>query len=212
MTEAATDPRPASWKILLAFAIIYLVWGSTFLAIRVGVREMPPFLMAGLRFTAAGLALYGWMRLTGVPNPSRVEWRGAHILGTLMFLIDYACVFWAEQRVPSGVTAVVLASIPVCIALLEIVFLRTQRLSVRLSLGLLVGIVGVGSANDPFCLARRSSARPRRSHRAAGGVFGMVGRHHRQPPHCAAAVEAHERRGANALRRGAVTDSGGGKW
>ena len=88
-----TRSRPASWKILLAFAIIYLVWGSTYLAIRVGVREMPPFLMAGLRFTAAGLALYGWMRFSGIPSPSWREWRGATVLGTLMFLIDYACLF-----------------------------------------------------------------------------------------------------------------------
>jgi drug/metabolite transporter (DMT)-like permease len=144
-----THSRPAAWKILLAFAIIYLVWGSTYLAIRVGVREMPPFLMAGIRFTAAGLALYGWMRLSGVPSPSWREWRAATILGTLMFLIDYACLFWAEQRVPSGVSAVILATIPVCITLLEIIFLRTQRLTVRLSLGLLVGVVGVAVLMDP---------------------------------------------------------------
>jgi len=144
-----TPSRPASWKILLAFAIIYFVWGSTYLAIRVGVREMPPFLMAGLRFTAAGLALYGWMRLTGVPSPSWREWRGASVLGALMFLLDYACLFWAEQRVPSGVSAVILAAIPVCITLLEVIFLRTQRLTMRLSVGLLVGIVGVAVLMDP---------------------------------------------------------------
>ncbi len=141
--------RPASWKILAAFAIIYLVWGSTYLAIRVGVREMPPFLMAGLRFTAAGLALYGWMRFTGVKSPSWREWRGATILGALMFLMDYACLFWAEQRVPSGVAAVILAAIPVCITLLEIIFLRTQRLTVRLALGLGVGIIGVAVLMNP---------------------------------------------------------------
>src|SRR5215469_5574931 len=124
-----SSARPASWKILLAFAIIYFVWGSTYLAIRVGVHEMPPFLMAGLRFTAAGLMLYGWMRLTGVPNPTAHQWRHAAVLGALMFLMDYACLFWAEQRVSSGVAAVILAAIPVCITLLEIVFLRTQRLS-----------------------------------------------------------------------------------
>lgn len=145
----SSSGRPASWKILLAFAVIYLVWGSTYLAIRVGVREMPPFLMASLRFTVAGLALYGWMRLTGVPSPSWREWRGATVLGALMFLTDYACLFWAEQRVPSGVSAVILAAIPVCITLLEIIFLRTQRLTVRLSLGLLVGIVGVAVLMDP---------------------------------------------------------------
>jgi len=149
VTEATPRSRPASWKILLAFAIIYLVWGSTYLAIRVGVREMPPFLMAGLRFTAAGLALYGWMRLAGVPSPDWREWRGATILGALMFLLDYACLFWAEQRVPSGVAAVILAAIPVCITLLEIIFLRTQRLTLRLSLGLLVGIVGVAVLMNP---------------------------------------------------------------
>jgi drug/metabolite transporter (DMT)-like permease len=149
VSEATHHSRPASWKILLAFAIIYLVWGSTYLAIRVGVREMPPFLMAGMRFTAAGLALYGWMRLSGVPSPTWIEWRGATILGALVFLMDYACVFWAEQRVPSGVTAVIMASIPVCITLLEIIFLRTQRLTVRLSLGLLVGLGGVAVLMDP---------------------------------------------------------------
>src|SRR5438067_1585110 len=97
--------RPPSWQILLAFAIIYFVWGSTYLAIRVGVREIPPFLMAGLRFTVAGLAMWAWIRATGTPSPSLREWRDATILGTLMFLIDYACLFWAEQRVPSGIAA-----------------------------------------------------------------------------------------------------------
>ena len=147
------EPRPPSWKILLAFAIIYFVWGSTFLAIRVGVHEVPPFLLAALRFFAAGLALYGWMRLKGTPAPSRREWAGAFFLGTLIFVIDYGCVFWAEQRVPSGIAAVVLATIPVFITLLEITFLRTQRLTVRLCLALIVGICGVAVlVNHSFSL------------------------------------------------------------
>src|SRR5207253_3149467 len=138
-----TASRPAVGKIFLAFAIIYLVWGSTYLAIRVGVHEMPPFLMAGLRFTAAGLVLYAWMRISGVGSPSWREWKAATVLGTLMFLIDYACLFWAEQRVPSGIAAVILAAIPVCITLSEITFLRTQRLTLRLATALVVGICGV---------------------------------------------------------------------
>ena len=142
-------PRPARWKILLAFAIIYLVWGSTYLAIRVGVLEMPPFLMAGMRFTLAGIALYAWMRITGVPSPNWREWKAATLLGALMFLMDYACLFWAEQRVPSGIAAVILAAIPVCITILEIIFLRTQRLTIRLGLGLLVGIIGVAVLMNP---------------------------------------------------------------
>src|SRR5690242_16897425 len=139
----ALAARPPSWKILLAFAIIYFVWGSTFLAIRVGVHEVPPFLLAAIRFFVAGIALYSWMRLKGVPAPTRREWIGASFLGTLIFVIDYGCLFWAEQRVPSGIAAVVLATIPVFITLLEIIFLRTQRLTIRLSLALIVGICGV---------------------------------------------------------------------
>ena len=138
-----TEARPPSWKILLAFAVIYFVWGSTFLAIRVGVHEVPPFLLAAFRFVVAGLVLYGWMRLRGTPSPTYREWAGASLMGTLIFLVDYGCVFWAEQRVPSGIAAVVLATIPVFITLLEIIFLRTQQLTLRLGLALVVGICGV---------------------------------------------------------------------
>jgi drug/metabolite transporter (DMT)-like permease len=137
------EARPASWKILLAFCMIYFVWGSTFLAIRVGVHEVPPFLLAAMRFFTAGLVMYAWLRRKGTPALSRREWAAASALGTLIFVIDYGCLFWAEQRVPSGIAAVVLATIPVFITLMEIVFLRTQRLTVRLSLALVVGLVGV---------------------------------------------------------------------
>jgi drug/metabolite transporter (DMT)-like permease len=146
---SSTQARPARWKIMVAFAIIYLVWGSTYFAIRIGVREMPPFLMAGLRFTAAGLILFGWMRLHGTPAPTRREWLGAIVLGSLMFLIDYACLFWAEQRVPSGIAAVILAAIPVCITVLEI-FLRAQQLTLRLASGLAVGVFGVAVLMNPW--------------------------------------------------------------
>jgi len=113
------------------------------LSIRVGVREVPPFLLAGLRFVLAGLALYGWMRIKGIAHPSRREWAGICLQGTLIFLIDYGCVFWAEQRVPSGIAAVVLATIAIFITLLEVAILRTQSLTVRLSLALLAGLCGV---------------------------------------------------------------------
>jgi drug/metabolite transporter (DMT)-like permease len=134
--------RPA-WKTLLAFAIIYFVWGSTFLAIRVGVREVPPFLFAAMRFLAAGLVLYGWMMAQGERSPSRRQWMSAFLLGLLIFVFDYGLLFWAEQRVPSGIAAVMLATIPAFMALSEIILLRTQRLTVRLALALLIGIGGV---------------------------------------------------------------------
>jgi drug/metabolite transporter (DMT)-like permease len=136
-------PRPPRWKTLLAFVIIYFVWGSTFLAIRVGVREVPPLLLAGMRFSAAGIVLYVWMRATGTASPTRREWASVTLLAVLIFLVDYGLVFWAEQRVPSGITAVMLATIPVFTALLEILILRTQRLRLRLGCALAVGLAGV---------------------------------------------------------------------
>lgn len=135
--------RPQTWKLLLAFAIIYFVWGSTYLAIRVGVREVPPFLLAGMRFLVAGVVLYGWMRGGGTPSPTAREWGAASLLAILIFVLDYGLLFWAERRVPSGIAAVMLATIPVFIALGEIIFLRTQRLTFRLGLALLVGLGGV---------------------------------------------------------------------
>ena len=106
-------PPTRAWKVLLAFAIIYFVWGSTFLAIRVGVREVPPFLLAGMRFLIAGGVLYGWMRARGTPSPSGREWRAASFLALLIFVFDYGLLFWAERRVPSGIAAVMMATIPV---------------------------------------------------------------------------------------------------
>jgi drug/metabolite transporter (DMT)-like permease len=138
-----TNAHRPTWKTLLAFGIIYFAWGSTFLAIRVGVREVPPFLFAAIRFLIAGLVLYGWTRARGVRSPNMRQWLSASFLGLLIFVCDYGLLFWAEQRVPSGVAAVMMATIPVFMALSEIIFLRTQRLTIRLALALLVGIGGV---------------------------------------------------------------------
>ena len=135
--------HPPRWQTLLAFAIIYFVWGSTFLAIRVGVREVPPFLLAAMRFVVSGLALYVWMIARGERSPAVREWISACLLAILIFVLDYGLLFWAEQRVPSGIAAVMMATIPVFMALSEIIFLRTQRLTVRLSFALLIGLGGV---------------------------------------------------------------------
>ena len=136
-------PPPARWKTLLAFGIIYFVWGSTYLAIRIGVSEVPPLILASMRFTVAGALLYGWMLARGERSPTARQWLNASLLASLMFVLDYGLLFWAEQRVPSGLAAVMLATIPVFMALSEIVFLRTQRLTVRLAVALLIGMGGV---------------------------------------------------------------------
>jgi drug/metabolite transporter (DMT)-like permease len=138
----ATLP-PARWKTLLAFAIIYFVWGSTFLAIRIGVGEVPPLILASMRFSVAGAVLYGWMLARGERSPTARQWLAASLLASLIFVLDYGLLFWAEQRVPSGIAAVMLATIPAFMALSEIVFLRTQRLTVRLAVALGIGMAGV---------------------------------------------------------------------
>jgi drug/metabolite transporter (DMT)-like permease len=140
MQTGANRPR---WKTLLAFAIIYFVWGSTYFAIRVGVREVPPFLLAAMRFLVAGLVLYGWMIARGERSPSGLQWASLSLLAVLVFIGDYGLVYWAEQRVPSGITAVMMAMNAVFMALSEIILLQTQRLTVRLALALLIGIGGV---------------------------------------------------------------------
>src|SRR5580704_8600912 len=117
MANVTAESRPAAWKTLLAFGIIYFVWGSTSLAIRIGVHEVPPLLFAAMRFLTAGAVMFGWLKLRGVPSPTTRQWVAASFLGALIFVGDYGLLFWAEQRVPSGIAAVVLAIIPAFIAL-----------------------------------------------------------------------------------------------
>src|SRR3981081_3528976 len=132
-----TQPRLALWKTLLAFAIIYFVWGSTFLAIRVGVHEVPPLLFAAMRFLVAGVVLYVLMIARGGRLTPPPQWTSVSLLAVLIFVLDYGSLFWAEQRVPSGIAAVMLATIPAFMALSEVVFLRTHAPTMRLGAALL---------------------------------------------------------------------------
>src|SRR3984885_1389418 len=130
-------------KTLLAFAIIYLVWGSTYLAISIGVREVPPFLLAAIRFFTAGLVLFLWSLVRGEQSPTARQWKSIPLIAILIFVIDYGLLFWAEQRVPSGMAAVVTAIIPALTTTSEIVLLKTQKLTLRLAASLLIGFAGV---------------------------------------------------------------------
>jgi len=140
MELASHSPR---WKTLIAFAIIYFVWGSTFYAIRIGVAEVPPLLLAAVRFFAAGLALYLWMLAKREAGPTPRQWMSAVLLALLIFVGDYGLLFWAEQHIPSGIAAVMMATIPAFMALSEIVILRTQKLTFALAAALLIGMGGV---------------------------------------------------------------------
>jgi drug/metabolite transporter (DMT)-like permease len=143
MGNVKVESRPAAWKTLLAFGVIYFVWGSTFLAIRIGVHEVPPLLFAAMRFGTAGAALLAWTIAKRDRMPVGKQWLRLTILAAMIFLCDYGLLFWAEQRVPSGIASVMLGTIPAFMALSEIILLRTQKLTLRLAIALLIGIGGV---------------------------------------------------------------------
>jgi drug/metabolite transporter (DMT)-like permease len=136
--------NPPTWKIAAALAAVYVIWGSTYLAIRIGVETIPPFLMAGVRQTTAGLLLYAWLRWRGVPRPERIHWRSAVIIGGLMLLVGNGGVCWAEQYVPSGLTALLVATMPFWLVLLEWLWHGAARPSAQIVCGLALGFVGTG--------------------------------------------------------------------
>jgi len=119
------------------------VWGSTYLAIKVAVETIPPLLAAGTRFLVAGMLLYGWSRLRHEAPPLKGQWPGLWLVGSLMFLICYSCLFWAEKTVPSGVAAVLTATLPAWMLILEVTVLKTQRLTFPLLAALVIGFAGV---------------------------------------------------------------------
>ena len=105
--------------VLAAFAAIYLIWGSTYLGIRFAVETIPPFILGGARFLLAGAILYAWLRFKGVPNPSIVHWRNAAIVGVLLLGVGNGGVNWAEQKLASSLTALLIAITPLWFVLLD---------------------------------------------------------------------------------------------
>jgi drug/metabolite transporter (DMT)-like permease len=130
-------------RVVLAFGAIYVLWGTTFLAIRIAVLEFPPLFTAGLRFFIAGTLLYAYMRARGRPNPCAIEWRNLALISICMFVVTYGAIFWAEQYVSSGVTSVIEAALPIIAIILEMFVFRTLRPEVRLFGAVLVGFCGV---------------------------------------------------------------------
>jgi drug/metabolite transporter (DMT)-like permease len=130
-------------RVFLAFAAIYVLWGSTYLAIRLAVQEVPPFFAAGVRFFLVGTLLYVAMRLWGRPRPSGKEWGSLGVIGLLMFVGTYGPIFWAEQYVPSGFTSVLEATLPIITIGLEVFVFRQQRFRWSLLLPIATGFAGV---------------------------------------------------------------------
>ena len=133
---------PSRAKLLLAFAAVYFIWGSTYLFIRFAIETVPPFLVGGSRFLLAGAVMYAYLRLRGAARPTRAEWRSAFIIGPLMMTGGNGGIVWAEQYVASGLVALVVALVPLWMLLL--VWLRGgARPSGREWLGVTTGLVGV---------------------------------------------------------------------
>jgi drug/metabolite transporter (DMT)-like permease len=153
MPDTGPLRKPASRaQIVLAFAAVYVLWGSTYLAIRFGVETIPPFLLAGVRHLTAGVLLYGWLRFSGVAAPSRRHWRSAAIIGGLLLLGGNGLVTWAEQRVPSGLAALIVSSVPIWMTLLHGLQNRERPHRVVI-LGLALGLGGLAFLVAPGRIA-----------------------------------------------------------
>jgi drug/metabolite transporter (DMT)-like permease len=136
------------WKIVLAFLAVYLCWGMTYLAMRIAVRDIPPHLMSGARFLVAGLVLYLWTRGRGDPKPTAIQWRSATMVGAFLLLGGNATVAWAEQQVPSGLAAVLIAVAPIWMVAFE--WARGgSRPRKRVIAGLILGLAGVALLVSP---------------------------------------------------------------
>ena len=144
MSNLSDQPTsPPRWAYVLAFTAIYLIWGSTYLAIRVAVGSWPAFLMVGLRFLVAGLILFCWLRLRGGAWPSVIHWRNSAITGTLLLLGGNGLVSWAEKSVSSSTAALIVGTVPAWFALFEWVRPRGTRPAPLTVLGIIIGFTGV---------------------------------------------------------------------
>jgi drug/metabolite transporter (DMT)-like permease len=140
-TQAGIAPIPSRTAIAIALGCVYLVWGSTYLFIRLAVEGYPPLLMAGTRFTISGLLLLGWLRLRGAPMPTAVQWRNCAVIGALLLGLGNGLVCIAEQSVASAVAAIVIAAVPAWAGVFS--WLYGQRLVRTEWIGIAIGFAGV---------------------------------------------------------------------
>ncbi|HEY7215724.1 MAG TPA: EamA family transporter [Thermoanaerobaculia bacterium] len=142
-THPGVTLRASVLKVALALGAVYVIWGSTYLAIRFAIETMPPFLMAAARYLTAGALLYGWARFRGAPRPSLLHWRSAVALGALLLLGGNGGVVWAEQRVDSGLAALLISTEPLWIVMLFWLSSGRKPLQPRVIAGLLLGLAGM---------------------------------------------------------------------
>lgn len=140
-----TTGHPSRSRVIAAFAALYIVWGSTYLAIRWVVHDIPPFLAAGARHFAAGLLLYAWARARGAARPTLAQWKVAAIVGTLLLVVGNGLVNWSEQRVPSGLASLIVSSVPIWIVGIDWLRPGGVKPKRRTVAGLVLGTLGIGA-------------------------------------------------------------------
>lgn len=156
----AAEAAPSRWLLYGAFAIVYVVWGSTYLAIRFAIETLPPFSMAGLRFLLAGAVLYAAARLAGAARPSVAEWRATAAVGVLLLVGGNGLVVWSEFRVPSGVAALIVATVPGFMVLVDWLRPRGTRPAAQVTVGLALGLAGMVFLVGPDSLLGGGRADP----------------------------------------------------
>lgn len=139
-------------RLLAAFLAIYLIWGSTFLAVAFAIETLPPLMMAGVRFLVAGGILYVWARHRGAARPLRTNWSAAVMVGGALILVGTGGAVWAQQHVPSGITAMLVTTVPLWIVLLDWLRPGGNRPESRIVIGLIAGFAGIGLLTGPAAL------------------------------------------------------------
>jgi len=150
-------PGPSKLRLALAFAAIYLIWGSSYVAIHFAIETLPIFLMAGVRFIAAGLLLYGWSIWHGAPAPTRKQWRSAAIAGFFLFLLNNGALVISQQVVPPGMMSLLLAGTPLWMIMIHWLFAGGMRPRLTVFAGLALGLFGIALLVSPSSLTAGTS-------------------------------------------------------
>lgn len=156
-------------KLIAAFAAIYIIWGSTYLAIKFAIETIPPFMVGGVRFLIAGAVLYAWGRIKSGVEPTREQWRQGLILGVFLLGVGNGCVVWAQQRTPSGITALVVAIVPLMVVLIEWLRPGGKNPGVAAMTGVIIGLIGMALLIGPSAFMGASDVQP------AAAAFLLLG-------------------------------------
>jgi len=142
MTAAISSTREW-WLRLAAFAAIYVIWGTTYFAISVAIRTIPPFISGGVRYVLAAALTYAWLRTKGAAPLANLDWRAAALSGMLLSGLGNGLVIWAQQGIPSGISALIITSVPVLVVVLDWLFFSRRAPGLQSSMGTCLAFGGV---------------------------------------------------------------------